>query len=93
MKPNAFLVNTSRGGLVNESDLAAALTAGQLAGAAVDVVSEEPIRSHNPLLAAPHCLITPHMAWSSLAARQRLMRQTADNVAAFLGGNPVNVVN
>jgi glycerate dehydrogenase len=93
MKPDAFLINTSRGGLVNEMDLANALRANQLAGAAVDVVSQEPIRAGNPLLNAPNCLITPHMAWTSLAARQRLMQITAENVAAFLAGRPINVVN
>jgi glycerate dehydrogenase len=81
------------GGLVNERDLADALRAGQIAGAAADVVSEEPIRLDNPLLSAPNCLITPHMAWSSLAARQRLTQETAKNVAAFLAGRPMNVVN
>jgi glycerate dehydrogenase len=93
MRPDAFLINTSRGGLVNERDLAEALRGGQLAGAAVDVVSQEPIRPDNPLLTAPNCLITPHMAWSSLSARQRLMQCTAENVAAFLAGLPINVVN
>lgn len=93
MQRHALLVNTSRGGLVNEEDLAAALRSGQIAGAAVDVVSQEPIVANNPLLAAPNCLITPHMAWSSLAARQRLMHTTAENVAAFLAGTPINVVN
>lgn len=93
MQQSAFLVNTSRGALVNEQDLAAALRAGQIAGAAVDVASAEPIRPENPLLSAPNCLITPHMAWSSLAARQRLMRSTVENVAAFLAGKPTNVVN
>ena len=93
MRRGAFLINTSRGGLVDERDLAAALRAGQIAGAAVDVVSQEPIRADNPLLSAPNCLITPHIAWSSLAARQRLMRTTAENVAAFLAGEPKNVVN
>jgi glycerate dehydrogenase len=93
MTPSAVLINTSRGGLVNERDLADALRAGQIAGAAADVVSEEPIRLDNPLLSAPNCLITPHMAWSSLAARQRLTQETAKNVAAFLAGRPMNVVN
>jgi glycerate dehydrogenase len=93
MKPTAFLINSSRGALVNELALAEALRAGKLAGAAVDVVSQEPIRADNPLLSAPHCLITPHMAWTSLAARQRLMDVTAQNVAAFLKGQPINVVN
>lgn len=93
MKPSALLINTSRGGLIEERDLAEALRAGRIAGAAVDVVSQEPIRVDNPLLGAPNCLITPHMAWCSLAARQRLMRSTAENVAAFLAGKPTNVVN
>jgi glycerate dehydrogenase len=92
MKPGAFLINTARGGLVNEADLAAALNAGRIAGAAVDVVSEEPIRPDNPLLAARNCLITPHIAWATLGARRRLMRVTAENIAAFLAGRPINVV-
>jgi glycerate dehydrogenase len=93
MKRGAFLVNTSRGGLVDERGLAEALGSGQIAGAAVDVVSAEPIRLDNPLLSAPNCLITPHMAWTTLAARERLMWTTAENVAAFLAGKPINVVN
>jgi glycerate dehydrogenase len=93
MKNTAFLINTSRGGLVVEHDLAEALRAGQLAGAAVDVVSKEPIQGDNPLLTAPNCLITPHIAWSNLAARQRLMNATAENVRAYLAGKPINVVN
>jgi glycerate dehydrogenase len=93
MRTSALLINTSRGGLVNEQDLAEALRAGQIAGAAVDVVSEEPIRAENPLLTAPNCLITPHIAWTTLAARQRLLNTTAKNIAAFLAGKPINVVN
>ncbi|MFH1023450.1 MAG: D-2-hydroxyacid dehydrogenase [Planctomycetota bacterium] len=93
MKRGAFLINTSRGGLIDEPALAAALGAGRIAGAAVDVVSVEPIRSGNPLLTAPNCIITPHMAWATLEARQELMRQTAANIAAFLAGHPINVVN
>jgi glycerate dehydrogenase len=93
MKKSAFLINTARGTLVNEADLAEALNSGAVAGAAVDVVSREPIRSDNPLLTARNCLITPHIAWASFAARKRLMEQTVRNVEAFLGGNPVNVVN
>lgn len=92
MRRHAFLVNTSRGGLVNDSDLADALRVGGIAGAAVDVVSQEPIRADNPLLSAPNCLITPHIAWSSLAARQRIMQTTAKNIAAFLANKPENVV-
>ena len=93
MKRSALLINTSRGALINEHDLAAALDTGILAGAAVDVASQEPILPDNPLLSAQNCLITPHIAWASLAARQRLMAETANNVAAFLSGTPVNVVN
>jgi len=93
MKPDAFFINAARGGLVVERDLADALNAGRIAGAAVDVVSTEPIRPDNPLLSAKNCLITPHIAWASLAARQRLMKTTADNVAAFITGSPINVVN
>lgn len=93
MKPAAFLINTARGGLVNEADLALALNAGQLAGAAVDVASIEPIHPDNPLLGARNCLITPHIAWASLAARQRLMTTAARNVEAFLAGAPIHVVN
>ncbi len=93
MKPTAMLINTARGRLVVEADLAEALAAGRLAGAGLDVASVEPIRPENPLLSAPHCLITPHIAWATGAARQRLMDATVANVAAFLSGRPVNVVN
>jgi glycerate dehydrogenase len=92
MRREAFLINTSRGGLVDEQALADALRAGQIAGAAVDVVSNEPIRPENPLLTAPNCLITPHMAWTSLAARKRILKTTADNIASFLAGKPQNTV-
>ncbi|MGC8639317.1 MAG: D-2-hydroxyacid dehydrogenase [Isosphaeraceae bacterium] len=91
-KPGALLINTARGGLVVEADLAEALSAGQLAGAAVDVVSTEPIRADNPLLGAPNCLITPHIAWATDEARARLMETTVANVTAFLAGKPINVV-
>ena len=93
MKPTAFLINAARGALVDEIALAEALNSGLVAGAAVDVVSSEPIRDDNPLLAAKNCIITPHMAWSTQAARQRLMQTTADNLKAFLDGSPQNVVN
>ncbi len=93
IKKGAFLINTSRGPLINESDLVEALKSGHLAGAAVDVVSEEPIKPSNPLLGAPNCLITPHIAWATAAARKRLMKTTADNIAAFISGKPIHVVN
>ncbi len=92
VKPGAFLLNTSRGGLVVEEDLAEALNGGQLAAAAVDVVSVEPIRSDNPLLGAKNCLLTPHMAWTTREARRRLLATTVANVASFLAGKPTNLV-
>jgi glycerate dehydrogenase len=93
VKPSAFLINTARGPLVAEADLAEALNAGRLAGAAVDVVSQEPIRPDNPLMGARNCLITPHIAWATTEARSRLMEATVANVAAYVAGSPVNVVN
>lgn len=93
LKRTAFLLNTARGGLVDEAALRAALEAGELAGAGFDVVSREPIEPSNPLLGAPNLVLTPHLAWASLAARRRLMDTTARNVAAFLAGTPINVVN
>jgi glycerate dehydrogenase len=93
VKPDAFLINTARGGLIVEKDLAEALNAGKLAGAALDVVSREPIRPDNPLLSAKNCLVTPHIAWATDEARGRLMETTVANVAAFLAGSPINVVN
>src|SRR2546423_9122807 len=84
MKPTAFLLNTARGGLIDEAALRAALEAGELAGAGLDVVSREPIDGANPLLGAPNLVLTPHIAWASLAARRRLTEATARNVEAFL---------
>ncbi len=92
MKPTAWLVNTSRGGVVEETALADALTRKAIAGAALDVLSEEPPPPENPLLRAPNCIITPHQAWASRAARERLIRVAADNLAAFLSGKPQNLV-
>jgi glycerate dehydrogenase len=92
MKPSAFLINTARGGLVNEADLAAALAAGTIAGAGLDVLSVEPPPASNPLLAAPRCVITPHIAWATRAARRRLIEATAENVRAYLAGAARNVV-
>lgn len=93
MKPTAFLLNTARGALVNEAALAEALDAGIILGAGLDVVAAEPMLPDNPLRTAKNCVITPHNAWASLAARRRLMAATAGNVAAFLKGIPVNIVN
>lgn len=92
MKPTAMLINTARGGLVNEHDLATALKDRRIAGACLDVVSAEPISKDNPLLASPNCMITPHNAWATIEARQRLMQTTAENIEAFLSGHPINVV-
>ncbi len=93
MKPSAFLINVARGPLVVDNDLASALNRGELAGAALDVVSAEPIVPNNPLLTAKNCIITPHMAWATLEARRRLMQTTAENIGAFLAGKPQHVVN
>ena len=93
MKPSAFLMNTSRGGLVVEADLAEALNEGRLAGAAVDVVSREPAQPNNPLLSARNCLVTPHIAWATREARRRLLEATFHNIENFLAGRPTNVVN
>lgn len=92
MKPTAYLINTGRGGLVQEADLKAALENDQLAGAGLDVLSQEPPPADHLLFGVKNCVITPHNAWASREARQRLMDQTVDNVAAFLHGEPVNVV-
>ena len=93
MKSSSILINTARGGLVDEQALADTLNAGGIAGALLDVCSTEPIGTDNPLLGAKNCVITPHIAWATVAARQRLMQTTADNVAAFLKGLPQNVVS
>ena len=92
MRPSALLINASRGPLVNEADLASALERGVIAGAALDVLSREPPEFDNPLLAAKNCIITPHIAWRTLAARRRAMHITADNVRGILSGAPLNVV-
>lgn len=92
MKPTALLVNTARGGLIREADLARALREGVLGGAALDVLSEEPPRPDNPLLSAPRCVITPHLAWATLEARQRLLKITAENVRSILAGAPIHLV-
>jgi len=94
MKPDAVLINTARGGLVDEQALADALRQGRLGGAGFDVLSMEPPSQGNPLLAAdiPNLILTPHMAWASRESRQRLLNQVADNIEAFLQGRPQNVV-
>lgn len=93
MKESAILINASRGGLIEENDLAEALNSGQLAGAVVDVVSIEPIAADNPLLKARNIAITPHLAWATREARRRLMASTAENIRTFLDGEPRNLVN
>ena len=92
MKPTALLINTSRGGLVADQDLADALNRGQIAGAAVDVLSQEPPPMTNPLISARNCYITPHIAWATRAARSRLLQVTVENIRAYLAGTPVNRV-
>jgi len=93
LKPTAYLINTARGPLIDEAALAEALNEGRLAGAGLDVLSVEPPHPDNPLLTAPNCLITPHIAWATKAARARLLDTVADNLRAFLAGRPQNVVN
>lgn len=93
MKSSAFLVNTGRGPLINEQDLADALNNEVIAGAGLDVLSVEPASVDNPLPKAKNCFITPHIAWATMEARQRLMKIAGDNLEAFLKGDPINVVN
>ncbi|MDR0898273.1 MAG: D-2-hydroxyacid dehydrogenase [Oscillospiraceae bacterium] len=93
MKRGAILLNTARGGLLNEADVADALADGRLSGVAVDVLSTEPPKADNPMLTAPNCVITPHIAWAPLATRQRLMDIAIENVRRFLAGETVNWVN
>lgn len=92
MKQTAVLINTSRGGLVNENDLADALNSEQIAAACLDVLSTEPPSPENPLVSARSCFITPHIAWATIEARKRLMNITVDNLRCFISGNPQNVV-
>ena len=93
MKDGVIIINNSRGPLIEEQDLADALNSGKVAAAAVDVVSTEPIRGDNPLLAAKNCIITPHISWASKESRQRILDCTEANIRAFLAGAPQNVVN
>lgn len=93
VKPTAWLINTSRGALVDEAALAEALNEGRIGAAALDVLSTEPPPSNNPLFQAKHCLVTPHLAWATLAARRRLLEVAVDNVRAFFKNAPIHVVN
>lgn len=93
MKPGVLILNTSRGPLINEADLAEALQSGRVAGAALDVLSSEPPSPSNPLLSAPNCIVTPHIAWATKEARSRLMNIATDNLSSCLKGTPQNVVN
>lgn len=93
MKRTTLVINTARGGCIVEQDLADALNSGRIAGAAVDVVSQEPMKEDNPLLTAKNIIITPHIAWAPREVRQRLLQIAGDNMGAFLAGHPINVVN
>jgi glycerate dehydrogenase len=93
MKPSSLLINTGRGPLVDENALAEALHAGWIRGAGLDVLTQEPPPADHPLLHAPRCLITPHVAWATFEARQRLLATSVANVRCFLAGQPQNVVN
>ena len=93
MKSTALLINTARGGLVDENALFAALSTGKIAGYAADVVASEPILPENPLLNAPNCILTPHIAWAPVESRQRLLNIVDENIKEYLSGSPVNVVN
>src|SRR5690606_39559573 len=92
IRPGTLLINTARGALLDEAAVAAALHGGRLAGAALDVLSQEPPPPDHPLLTAPNCIITPHLAWASVQARQRLLATSVQNIACFLQGQPQNVV-
>ena len=93
MKDGVVLLNASRGPVIDEADVAEALKSGKIRAAGVDVVSEEPIPADDPLLSAPNCIITPHIAWATVEARKRLMDITFGNIEKVLAGTPVNVVN
>lgn len=92
-KPSAIIINTSRGAVINEADLAYALENDIIAGAGLDVLCEEPMSADNPLLNAKNCIITPHIAWAPIDTRKRLITIVADNLSAFINGKPINTVN
>ncbi|MGN0637645.1 MAG: D-2-hydroxyacid dehydrogenase [Huintestinicola sp.] len=92
-KPTAYIINTSRGPVVNETDLATALNGGIIAGAGLDVVETEPMKADNPLLGAKNCIITPHVAWAPVQTRERLIAAAVDNLRSFIDGAPKNKVN
>jgi glycerate dehydrogenase len=92
MKNGVMILNNSRGPLIEEQDLAEALNSGKVGGAALDVMSAEPIRPDNPLLSAKNCIITPHISWAPIESRKRLMNQAVENLADFLAGRPINIV-
>lgn len=93
MKKGVILINTSRGQLIVENDLKEALLSGHVKAAAVDVVSREPIQEENPLLSAPNCIVTPHIAWASKECRERILATTINNIKAYMSNSPQNVVN
>ncbi|MFA6948709.1 MAG: NAD(P)-dependent oxidoreductase, partial [Eubacteriales bacterium] len=92
MKDGAYLINTARGAILNEKDTADALISGKLSGAGLDVLAAEPALRTNPLLCAPNTIITPHIGWTTRAARERLMETIEKNLAAFISGNAINIV-
>lgn len=92
MKPTALLINTARGGIMNEQDVADALQNGIIAGAGIDVLTHEPMREDCPLLTAPHCILTPHIAWAPQETRARLVERVAENIRAFQAGTPLHCV-
>ena len=92
MKPSTILLNTARGGLINEADLAEALNKDRIYAAGVDVLTQEPPLPNNPLLTAKNCFITPHFAWASFSARERLMDILLKNIKAYIDGSPINNV-
>ncbi|MDE6558410.1 MAG: D-2-hydroxyacid dehydrogenase, partial [Muribaculaceae bacterium] len=93
MKPDAILINTARGPLVDEAALANALKQGMIRGAGLDVLGQEPPAADNPLIGAPRCIVTPHIAWATKEARRRLIDIASANVRHFLAGDPQNIVN